>query len=60
MDSSTFTAEASQAIANSSDLATQDAHTQVLPIHLAMSLLHPSQADSKQPQGPAPAAPILE
>lgn len=51
-----FTDRASKALADAHDLATQHAHSQLLPLHLAVSLLDPPQDQSTQQTGAAPHA----
>ena len=45
-----FTDRAQKAIADSNDLATQYSHSQILPLHLAVSLLDPPVDESKDQQ----------
>lgn len=51
-----FTDRASKALADAHDLATQHAHSQLLPLHLAVSLLDPPEDQSTQQTGAAPHA----
>ncbi|KAJ5784655.1 Heat shock protein hsp98 [Penicillium pulvis] len=53
MNGAQFTDRANKALLDSSALAEQYAHSQILPIHLAVALLNPSQddADNQQPAG---------
>ncbi|KAJ5914576.1 Heat shock protein hsp98 [Penicillium tannophilum] len=53
MNGAQFTDRANKALLDSSALAEQYAHSQILPIHLAVALLNPSQddADDQQPAG---------
>ncbi|KAJ8610248.1 hypothetical protein MRB53_038651 [Persea americana] len=48
-----FTDRATQALSDSAELATQYAHSQILPIHLAVSLLDPPADLSKDQQAKA-------
>ncbi|KAJ5925402.1 Heat shock protein hsp98 [Penicillium verhagenii] len=52
MNGAQFTDRANKALLDSSALAEQYAHSQILPIHLAVALLNPSQDDAdEQPAG---------
>ena len=51
-----FTDRAQKALADAHELATQYAHSQLLPIHLAVSLLDPPEDQSTQQTGAAPHA----
>ncbi|KAJ5758935.1 Heat shock protein hsp98 [Penicillium odoratum] len=53
MNGAQFTDRANKALLDSSALAEQYAHSQILPIHLAVALLNPSQdgQDDQQPAG---------
>ncbi|KAJ5526011.1 Heat shock protein hsp98 [Penicillium frequentans] len=53
MNGAQFTDRANKALLDSSALAEQYAHSQILPIHLAVALLNPSQddTDNQQPAG---------
>lgn len=52
MNGAQFTDRANKALLDSSDLAGQYAHSQILPIHLAVALLKPStDNDDEQPAG---------
>ncbi|KAJ5671424.1 Heat shock protein hsp98 [Penicillium longicatenatum] len=53
MNGAQFTDRANKALLDSSALAEQYAHSQILPLHLAVALLNPSQddADDQQPAG---------
>lgn len=52
MNGAQFTDRANKALLDSSELAGQYAHSQILPIHLAVALLNPSQDnDDEQPAG---------
>ncbi|KAJ5094655.1 Heat shock protein hsp98 [Penicillium angulare] len=53
MNGAQFTDRANKALLDSSALAEQYAHSQILPLHLAVALLNPSQddADEQQPAG---------
>lgn len=53
MNGAQFTDRANKALLDSSALAEQYAHSQILPIHLAVSLLNPSADESKDQQTPA-------
>lgn len=53
MNGAQFTDRANKALLDSSALAEQYAHSQILPIHLAVSLLNPSIDESKDQQTPA-------
>lgn len=65
MNGAQFTDRANKALLDSSSLAEQYAHSQILPIHLAVALLNPSKDDSQdqQPAGhpshDAAAAPLF-
>ncbi|KAI9675714.1 MAG: Heat shock protein hsp98 [Caeruleum heppii] len=48
-----FTDRAQKALGDAHELATQYAHSQLLPIHLAVSLLDPPPDQSNKPTGPA-------
>ncbi|KAJ5724253.1 Heat shock protein hsp98 [Penicillium malachiteum] len=50
MNGAQFTDRANKALLDSSSLAEQYAHSQILPIHLAVSLLNPSQDDNEDQQ----------
>ncbi|KAJ5703314.1 Heat shock protein hsp98 [Penicillium malachiteum] len=50
MNGAQFTDRANKALLDSSALAEQYAHSQLLPIHLAVSLLNPSQDDNEDQQ----------
>ncbi|TLD33403.1 hypothetical protein PspLS_00561 [Pyricularia sp. CBS 133598] len=51
-----FTDRAKKAMEDAMDLAEQHAHSQLLPVHLAVSLLDPPPDLSKDQQNPAPGA----
>ncbi|KAJ5266611.1 Heat shock protein hsp98 [Penicillium angulare] len=53
MNGAQFTDRANKALLDSSALAEQYAHSQIIPLHLAVALLNPSQddADEQQPAG---------
>lgn len=53
MNGAQFTDRANQALLDSSALAEQYAHSQILPIHLAVAMLNPSPDESKDQQNPA-------
>ncbi|CEO59043.1 Heat shock protein hsp98 [Penicillium brasilianum] len=53
MNGAQFTDRANKALLDSSALAEQYAHSQILPIHLAVSLLNPSADESQDQQQPA-------
>ncbi|EPS25491.1 Heat shock protein hsp98 [Penicillium oxalicum] len=53
MNGAQFTDRANKALLDSSALAEQYAHSQILPIHLAVALLNPSADESKDQQTPA-------
>ncbi|KAJ5359183.1 Heat shock protein hsp98 [Penicillium cataractarum] len=53
MNGAQFTDRANKALLDSSALAEQYAHSQILPIHLAVSLLNPSVDESQDQQQPA-------
>lgn len=53
MNGAQFTDRANKALLDSSALAEQYAHSQILPVHLAVSLLNPSADESKDQQTPA-------
>ncbi|KAF3398314.1 Heat shock protein hsp98 [Penicillium rolfsii] len=53
MNGAQFTDRANKALLDSSALAEQYAHSQILPIHLAISLLNPSADESQDQQQPA-------
>ncbi|PYI01781.1 heat shock protein Hsp98/Hsp104/ClpA [Aspergillus sclerotiicarbonarius CBS 121057] len=53
MNGAQFTDRANKALLDSSSLAEQYSHSQILPIHLAVSLLNPSPDESKDQQAPA-------
>ncbi|KAJ5167412.1 Heat shock protein hsp98 [Penicillium canariense] len=53
MNGAQFTDRANKALLDSSALAEQYAHTQILPLHLAVSLLNPSADSSEDQQQPA-------
>lgn len=53
MNGAQFTDRANQALLDSSALAEQYAHSQILPIHLAVAMLNPSPDESKDQQTPA-------
>ncbi|KAJ6020421.1 Heat shock protein hsp98 [Penicillium herquei] len=50
MNGAQFTDRANKALLDSSALAEQYAHSQLLPIHLAVALLNPSQEDNEDQQ----------
>ncbi|KAI9932131.1 Heat shock protein hsp98 [Aspergillus wentii] len=50
MNGAQFTDKANKALLDSSSLAEQYSHSQILPIHLAVSLLNPSPDESKDQQ----------
>lgn len=50
MEGPNFTDRASKALSDSHDLAKQYAHSQILPVHLAVSLLDPPPDESKDQQ----------
>lgn len=50
MNGAQFTDRANKALLDSSSLAEQYAHSQILPIHLAVALLKPSQDESQDQQ----------
>ncbi|KAJ5547752.1 Heat shock protein hsp98 [Penicillium frequentans] len=50
MNGAQFTDRANKALLDSSALAEQYAHSQILPIHLAVALLNPSQDDTENQQ----------
>ncbi|PWY84166.1 heat shock protein Hsp98/Hsp104/ClpA [Aspergillus eucalypticola CBS 122712] len=53
MNGAQFTDRANKALLDSSSLAEQYSHSQILPVHLAVSLLNPSPDESKDQQAPA-------
>ncbi|PYH95081.1 heat shock protein HSP98 [Aspergillus ellipticus CBS 707.79] len=53
MNGAQFTNRANKALLDSSDLAEQYSHSQILPIHLAVSLLNPAPDQSKDQQSTA-------
>ena len=53
MNGAQFTDRANKALLDSSNLAEQYSHSQILPIHLAVALLNPAPDDSKDQQVPA-------
>lgn len=53
MNGTQFTDRANKALLDSSSLAEQYAHSQILPVHLAVSLLNPSADESKDQQATA-------
>ncbi|OJK04474.1 hypothetical protein ASPACDRAFT_1877787 [Aspergillus aculeatus ATCC 16872] len=53
MNGAQFTDKANKALLDSSSLAEQYSHSQILPIHLAVSLLNPSPDESKDQQATA-------
>ncbi|KAB8230096.1 hypothetical protein ETB97_007457 [Aspergillus alliaceus] len=53
MNGAQFTDRANKALLDSSSLAEQYAHSQILPVHLAVVLLNPSPDESKDQQAPA-------
>ncbi|RAL05225.1 ATP-dependent Clp protease ATP-binding subunit [Aspergillus ibericus CBS 121593] len=53
MNGAQFTDRANKALLDSSSLAEQYSHSQILPIHLAVSLLNPSPDESKDQQATA-------
>jgi len=54
-----FTDRATQALSDAQDFATQYAHSQLLPIHLAVALLDPPADLSKDQQNSQPSAPLF-
>ncbi|KAB8257251.1 P-loop containing nucleoside triphosphate hydrolase protein [Aspergillus pseudonomiae] len=53
MNGAQFTDRANKALLDSSSLAEQYSHSQILPVHLAVALLNPSLDESKDQQVPA-------
>ena len=53
MNGAQFTDRANKALLDSSNLAEQYSHSQILPVHLAVALLNPAPDDSKDQQVPA-------
>ncbi|PLB48237.1 putative heat shock protein Hsp98/Hsp104/ClpA [Aspergillus steynii IBT 23096] len=53
MNGASFTDRANKALLDSSSLAEQYAHLQILPLHLAVALLNPSPDESKDQEAPA-------
>lgn len=53
MNGTQFTDRANKALLDSSNLAEQYSHSQILPVHLAVALLNPAPDDSKDQQVPA-------
>ncbi|KAJ5226174.1 Heat shock protein hsp98 [Penicillium chermesinum] len=53
MNGAQFTDRANKALLDSSALAEQYAHSQILPIHLAVAMLNPSPDESEDQQTPA-------
>ncbi|KAE8357589.1 P-loop containing nucleoside triphosphate hydrolase protein [Aspergillus caelatus] len=53
MNGAQFTDRANKALLDSSSLAEQYSHSQILPVHLAVALLNPSPDESKDQQAPA-------
>lgn len=53
MNGAQFTDRANKALLDSSSLAEQYSHSQILPVHLAVSLLNPAPDESKDQQAPA-------
>lgn len=53
MNAAQFTDRANKALLDSSSLAEQYNHSQILPLHLAVSLLNPSPDESKDQQAPS-------
>ena len=53
MNGAQFTDRANKALLDSSSLAEQYSHSQILPVHLAISLLNPAPDESKDQQAPA-------
>ncbi|KAE8380625.1 P-loop containing nucleoside triphosphate hydrolase protein [Aspergillus bertholletiae] len=53
MNGAQFTDRANKALLDSSSLAEQYAHSQILPVHLAVALLNPSPDESKDQQATA-------
>lgn len=53
MNGAQFTDRANKALLDSSALAEQYAHSQILPIHLAVAMLNPSADESQDQQTPA-------
>jgi ATPases with chaperone activity, ATP-binding subunit len=53
MNGAQFTDRANKALLDSNSLAEQYAHSQILPLHLAVALLNPSadDAEDRQPAG---------
>ncbi|KAL1980010.1 hypothetical protein VTN96DRAFT_4807 [Rasamsonia emersonii] len=63
MNGAQFTDRANKALLDSKNLAEQYAHSQLLPLHLAVSLLNPPpDEEAKQPSGPseAPSVPLFK
>lgn len=52
MNGTQFTDRANKALLDSSSLAEQYSHSQILPVHLAVSLLNPAPDESKDQQAP--------
>lgn len=53
MNGASFTDRANKALLDSSNLAEQYSHLQILPLHLAVALLNPSPDESKDQEAPA-------
>ncbi|GIJ91676.1 hypothetical protein Asppvi_010648 [Aspergillus pseudoviridinutans] len=60
MSATNFTDEAHKALLDSNDLASKYAHPQILPIHLAVSLLSPSLPGSKDQQAYVASVPLFK